>query len=80
LSEVETCTRCGGPLKSREELTQLLQQIRRDAQAAVTEHEPTDDPLERLQAEIDYMEVAISQVVSELKGVCSECWERVEDA
>jgi hypothetical protein len=72
---MEICKRCGGKLMSREELARLLRRLRRDARDAVDEHEPATDPLQRLQAEVDYIEVAVDEVASELEGVCSECWE-----
>jgi hypothetical protein len=76
--DVETCKRCGGSLKSREDLARALRHVRRDAEAAVSEHEPTQDPVQRLEAELDYVEVAIDQIAGELEGVCSECWEPVD--
>jgi hypothetical protein len=71
----ESCTRCGGPLKARKELADLVAKIRDEAPAAVAEYESDAAPTERVQAELDYVYVAIDQVVSELKGVCSDCWE-----
>lgn len=79
MSDIETCSRCGRQLKSRAELAEILERVRDDARAAVSEHEPTDDRAQGLEAEADYVDVAIDQVVSELKGVCSECWEGPAD-
>jgi hypothetical protein len=52
-----------------------LRRLRRDAERAAAEHEPTSDRAQQLEAELDYVDVAVDQIASELEGVCSECWE-----
>jgi len=66
-----TCKCCRGRLMSPEHLAQVLRQLRDDARRVAPEFEPNLDPLLRLQAEGDYLDVGIEQVVSELDGVCS---------
>jgi hypothetical protein len=58
---------------SREHLAVVLERLRKDAKRAAPEIEPDPDPLLRLEAECDYLDTGIKQVVLELRGICSAC-------